>query len=292
MSTAPPLRRGTTALPDGRRLGWGEWGPEDGAVVLYCPGAGMSARLGFGGALLDELAVRLIALERPGLGRSDPAPDRALSDFAEDVRALITARGLGAPAIVGFSAGAPFALACAAAGLVSAVAVVSGTDELARSAPSALSPEVRALIERVAADPAGAEAYFAQLSAETLLAMVTQMSSEADRAVYGEPSFAQAFSEALAEGFAQGAAGYARDTVLTMRRWPFEPSRIAAPVALWYGERDASPVHSPDRGASLCRRIPGAHRHLLDAGGALLWTHARAILTSLLEDAARDRRRG
>lgn len=285
MITAPPLRRGTTALPDGRRLGWGEWGPEEGAVVLYCPGAGMSARLGFGGALLDEREVRLIAIERPGLGRSDPAPGRTLSDFVEDVRALIAARGLGTPSIVGFSAGAPFALACAAAGVVSSVAVVSGTDELASAA--SLVPEVRALIERVGESPAEAEAYFAGMSAETLLAMVTEMSSEDDRAVYGAPAFTRAYAEALTEGFAQGAAGYARDTVLSMSPWPFELSRIAAPVALWYGERDASPVHSPDRGASLCRRIPGAHRHLLDAGGALLWTHARAILTSLLEGSAR-----
>ncbi|HLN65243.1 MAG TPA: hypothetical protein VK464_27290 [Symbiobacteriaceae bacterium] len=34
-----PVRLGQTRLPDGRRLGWAEWGPESGMPVLLCPGA-------------------------------------------------------------------------------------------------------------------------------------------------------------------------------------------------------------------------------------------------------------
>ncbi|NUR84698.1 MAG: alpha/beta hydrolase, partial [Nonomuraea sp.] len=30
----PPLRTGAERLPDGRLLGWAEWGPPDGAPVL------------------------------------------------------------------------------------------------------------------------------------------------------------------------------------------------------------------------------------------------------------------
>jgi pimeloyl-ACP methyl ester carboxylesterase len=89
---------------------------------------------------------------------------------------------------------------------------------------------------------------------------------------------------ALAEGFAQGPDGYARDTVLAMSRWPFDLAGIIVPVDLWYGEQDTSTVHSPDLGASLVRRIPAARLHVLpDAGGALLWTHAGVVLRSLLE---------
>jgi pimeloyl-ACP methyl ester carboxylesterase len=55
------------------------------------------------------------------------------------------------------------------------------------------------------------------------------------------------------------------------------------PVHLWYGAHDTSTVHSPDHGAELAPRIPGARRHLIpEAGGALLWTHAEAILAALL----------
>lgn len=244
----------------------------------------MSSSLGFATAALDRLGVRLIALDRPGLGRSDPSPERSLLDFAEDVRVFAAARALGVPAIVGVSQGAPFALACAVAGAVSAVAIVSGTDELA--APElrgALPPDLGRLIDEAERDPASAEAFFRGMTPAMMREMILASSHEVDLAVYRDPRFAAAFGAALDEGFAQGPDGYARDTLLAMRRWPFDVSAIRVPVHLWYGRHDGSPVHSPDLGESLARRIPGAARTVVDdAGGALLWTHGARILEALL----------
>ncbi|MEU5095895.1 alpha/beta hydrolase [Streptomyces sp. NPDC020996] len=280
-----PARLGQIGLPDGRLLGWAEWGPADGAPVLLCPGAATSRWLAFGGGVVDAEGVRLVSVDRPGLGASDPAPGRTLTDWATDIRHLVQERALHAPSVVGFSQGAPFALALAAHGLVSAVAVVSGSDELAhpRFAQS-LNPQVRGLVDAVAADPAAAEASFADFgSAEALWDLIVMTSPEADRAVYTDPVFQHAFRRAMDEAFGQGPAGYARDTVLAMGRWPFDPAGIAVPVDLWYGQQDTSPVHSPDLGESLARMIPTATRHLLPAaGGSLLWTHADAVLRTLL----------
>lgn len=281
-----PARLGQVRLPDGRRLGWAEWGPEEGTPVLLCSGAATSRWLGFGGDVVGQLGIRLLTVDRPGLGASDPEPGRTLDDWARDVRHLAEIRELPGLAVVGFSQGAPFALACAAAGCVSGVAVVSGSDELACPAfREHLTPEVRRLVESVAADPAGAEAFFRGFaSAEAMWEMILTMSGDVDRKVYTTPAFTQAFRRALAEGLSQGPAGYARDTVLAMGAWPFDPADITVPVDLWYGAQDTSPVHSPDFGASLARRIPTAHLHLLpDAGGALLWTHAGDVLRSLLK---------
>jgi pimeloyl-ACP methyl ester carboxylesterase len=105
-----------------------------------------------------------------------------------------------------------------------------------------------------------------------------------ERQIYTRPSFQQAFRRALVAAFVQGPAGYARDTVLAMSAWPFDPATLTVPVDLWYGAHDTNTSHSPDHGASLARRIPTAHWHFLpDAGGALLWTHAADVLCSLLE---------
>lgn len=285
MDVRAPDRLGETRLRDGRALGWAEWGPADGVPVLFCPGAATSRWLGFGADAVDALGVRLVSVDRPGLGASDADPGRTLPDFARDVADLAAARGLRGLRGVGFSQGAPFVLACAAAGVVEAAAVVSGTDELAHpDTIDGLVPEVRALVAHAVADPGAAERDFAAFgSAERMWQMVGAGSGEADRAIYTDPGFAPLFRRALAEAFARGAGGYARDTVLAMGRWPFDPGAIAVPVHLWYGALDTSPVHAPDLGERLAARIPGARRTVVPGeGGAILWTRAREILAALV----------
>ncbi|MEU3653135.1 alpha/beta hydrolase [Streptomyces sp. NPDC032161] len=279
-----PLRTGTERLPGGRLLGWAEWGPEDGVPVLLSPGAATSRHLGFGGDVVDGLGVRLISVDRPGLGASSPLPGRTFGDFADDIRVFAARCGLGRPPMVGNSQGAPFALACAAAGVAGALAVVSGADEVAEPRfADALPDDLRGLVDLAVSDPAAAEKIFAGFTARAMWDMVMSHSPECDLAVYQQPAFAAAYRRALDEAFAQGAAaGYARDTALAMGRWDIALADIAVPVDLWYGEKDTG--HSPDHGEGLAARIPGAVRHLVpDAGGSLLWTHAEQVLGTLLE---------
>jgi pimeloyl-ACP methyl ester carboxylesterase len=282
-AVSPPAEAGTAVTADGRSLGWAAWGPQDGTPVVLCPGAATSRVLGFATDALGDLGVRLVSLDRPGLGASASHPGRTLRDWPSDVGAL----GLDRPFVVGFSQGAPFALACACAGSARAVAVVSGTDELAHPAfAGMLAPPLRAMVDGARHDPAGAEEQFAAMTADRMWSMIAEMSGEEDRAVYADPAFAALYRRAIDEAFAQGAAGYARDTVLAMAPWDLDLGAIRVPVDLWYGARDTSPVHSPDHGATLERRIPTATRHLLHhAGGALPWTHGVEILRRLLSRA-------
>ncbi|MEU6012603.1 alpha/beta hydrolase [Streptomyces sp. NPDC047515] len=280
-----PDRIGTEQPSGGRQLGWAEWGPVDGVPVLLSPGAATSRHLGFGYDVASDLGVRLISLDRPGLGASSPLPGRTFDDFVDDIRAFAVLRGLERPLMVGNSQGAPFALACAAAGVAGALAVVSGADEIAAPCfADALPGELRRLVDLAVSDPAAAEKIFAGFTAQAMWDMVMSGSPECDLAVYQQPAFAAAYRRALEEAFAQGADGYARDTVLAMGRWGIALSDIDVPVDLWYGEKDTG--HSPDQGAGLTSRIPGAVRHLVpDAGGAVLWTHAEQVLSTLLKHA-------
>src|SRR3954471_3879496 len=178
-----PARRGAVHVAPERRMAWSEWGPADGAPVLLSPGAATSSSLGFATGALERLGARLIAVDRPGLGGSDASPDRTLIDGAADVRALAAALSLERPAIVGFSQGAPLALACAAAGAVSAVALVSGTDELAGPAlRGLLPPEVGQQLDLAEADPPAVEAMFRGTTPAMLVEMVAG-SPEVDLAV-------------------------------------------------------------------------------------------------------------
>src|ERR671934_2916699 len=130
----------TIRLRDGRRLGYAEWGDPGGRPLLYFhgwPGSRVEGRLG------DEAAraqgVRLIALDRPGMGLSDYQPRRALVDWPVDVSQVTAALGLDRFAVLGISGGGPYAAACAwklseqlaGAGIVSGLAPVDAPGALA-----------------------------------------------------------------------------------------------------------------------------------------------------------------
>ena len=58
--------------------------------------------------------VRLISPDRPGMGRSTYQPGRRLLDWPADVAHLTEALGIEQFAVMGWSAGGPYAAVCAA----------------------------------------------------------------------------------------------------------------------------------------------------------------------------------
>ncbi|BAY07799.1 putative alpha/beta hydrolase [Calothrix sp. NIES-2098] len=271
-------------LQDGRILAWSEWGDVDGVPVLFCPGAGMSGWLGFGAQDLPDLGLKLLAIDRPGLGLSDAHPHKTLSSWVDDTRELIQCHNLDNVLAVGFSQGAPFAFALAGESLVKAIAIVSGQDELIHPhIKPLLHPDVAGMIAAVQQDPVEFEQQFSQMATpEGLWRLIIGMSGECDRRLYDSETFGKAYQQALQEGFSQGAQGYVRDLVNTFSSWPVKLENITVPVDLWYGGADTSTVHSPDFGATLASRLPNAS-HTVDpeAGGSILWTRSRDILTKL-----------
>lgn len=280
----PADRRSDAVLPDGRLLAWSEWGPVEGPVVILCTGAATSGSLGLDATVVADLGVRLVAIDRPGLGRSTHDPDRTLSSWAADVAAAGAGAGWANAAAIGFSQGGPFALALAAAGIVERVALVSAQDDL-QSHDAQLDDHLRALLRSAQDSPAQLERdVAASTTAASFLEMVDHMSSEVDRRLYRTPAFAQLFAQAVEEAFVQGAEGYARDLATSLGSWSAAPETIQTPVTLWYGRMDSSPVHSPDHGATLATRLPRATRHVIEGeGGSLLWTRSREILADLLD---------
>ena len=103
-------------LGDGRRLAWAEYGDPSGRPLIYChgfPGSRLEAAMSHDTAA--RLGIRIIAPDRPGLGRSDYQPGRRLNDFPADLKQLADHLKLGRVAVLGESGGGPYAMAAAAA---------------------------------------------------------------------------------------------------------------------------------------------------------------------------------
>jgi hypothetical protein len=76
-------------LPDGRRLGYAQYGSPTGKPVIFLhgmPGSRLDAahfdKIG------KEIGARVIGIDRPGIGWSTPQPGRTLLSHAKDVEAV------------------------------------------------------------------------------------------------------------------------------------------------------------------------------------------------------------
>ena len=78
----------TFQLTDGRKLGYAEYGSPNGNPLFYFHGW-PSSRIEFGGmdgdAIAAKLALRVIAIDRPGFGLSCYQPRHRFTDWPRDV---------------------------------------------------------------------------------------------------------------------------------------------------------------------------------------------------------------
>src|SRR5438132_12139600 len=97
-------------LADGRALAYRQHGDPTAPTVLFQPGF-MACRLT--GRPAPEVNARIITVDRPGIGRSDPKADRTVLGAASDIAELTDRLAIGRFAVLGHSAGAPYPAACA-----------------------------------------------------------------------------------------------------------------------------------------------------------------------------------
>lgn len=271
----------TIQLPDGRTLAYREFGPADGSPLIFLPGAGCGRLMRFGDdSLLAASGVRLISVDRPGLGSSTADADKSLRSVASDLAHLIAAVSDQPVGVIANSQGAPFGLALARHEQVRSLVLASPIDDLGHPPTTALlgTPH-RAFVRDVADDPAAAETNLQEFGADDLYRMVMSGYPTSDAPTYERPEFQAMFRSALADGFGSGAAGYACDTVLATLPWPADLFKQRVPVTILYGADDDA--HSPDHAATLAHRL-GARRQIVDGiGGSLLWARPELVLDSV-----------
>ncbi|KAL0939169.1 alpha beta hydrolase fold protein [Colletotrichum truncatum] len=117
-------------LPDGRKLGYSQYGLSTGKPIFYCHGLpGSRVEAGHLHEAALEAGARIIATDRPGMGLSTFQPGRTLLDHPKDLEHLANHLKIEKYGVMGVSGGGPFALACArtmARDKLKAVAIVCG----------------------------------------------------------------------------------------------------------------------------------------------------------------------
>ena len=240
----------TLRLRDGRVLGYMEAGKPDGPPIFHFHGHG-SSRLEV--SLLAESAatsgVRVIALDRPGIGRSDARWNFQILDWPADVVEAADQLGIGRFAIEGVSAGGIYAMACAykiphrltACGLISTTVppmfVKQGGPRWMQTtwwAAEHLSwlfqPSIHLRRRMIGSDVASIEKWLAS-SAPKL--------GEGDQKVIANPEIRAHLGKIFAESYRQGEEANLKELEIGVRSWGFEAEQITFEnMYLWHGEQD------------------------------------------------------
>ncbi len=283
---------GIIQLRDGRRLGYADFGDPKGKPIFYFAG-GLGSRLQAQPTDAQPLkaGVRLIAVDRPGLGLSDFKPGRRIIDWPHDVRQLAEALSLDQIAVLGVSAGGPYALACA-----------YGIPERLTAcglAASAVPPELmgstrwfyaifhwfpwvmRAMYWWTTARHVGKSA--AQL--EPLLSRPFKVSNAfpaADRALWSDQAFRRHALKERLEAFRQGTRGPIYEAGLWGRPWGFRVEDITFDrICVWHGELDRNVPASAMR-AMLAKLPPCEASFYADAGHSVGSYHWGEILERMI----------
>ncbi len=249
MQTSPAHLRDQHRLSDGRRLVFAVTGPDDGVPVVYCHGAigtplGPSVDLE---AIACDLGVRYIAVSRPGIGGSDPAAGRTVRDFAADLRELVDALELKRFAVVGVSAGGPYALAVGRelADRVSGLAVCSSLSPLCRPHRT---PGMELRIRLALAFLSRAPGFCAALGTvavplvrrhpEMLSRVIAAHAAPSERRLLQTVDERVAASTSFLDAADGGVRGMVEDYLTCSRPWGFTPAEVPVEVHLWHGASD------------------------------------------------------
>jgi pimeloyl-ACP methyl ester carboxylesterase len=265
-----PMADEVMRLADGRLLAWAEWGDPRGSPVVFLHCSPGSRILCPDPAATAAAGVRLITIDRPGYGRSEPAANPTLTGFAEDVRRLVDHLWLGQVPMVGWSGGGQYAAACAAVlgERVKALAL------LATPAPDDeirwLSGPFRDLAELARTEPERALRVATESGATVTAAehVGDSWDSAADREIRSRGGTEDALQAMWREAFRAGPHGMAADVVAEARPWGFACSDLRARVALFYGEDD--PTVGPEHGRWWSRRLPRGHLAVVPGCGHLV----------------------
>ncbi len=239
-------------ISPGRRLAWNEYGDPNGLPVMYYhgwPSSRLQARWAHHLAL--ERGLRIVAMDRPGMGRSTFEAGRKLDSWPELMERFADSLQIGKFGQLGVSGGGPYVLACAARipARLTGSAVLGGAVPLAelRHGPHGLHPLYQMLVPCRKLPPWVFSALFRIASIASrwqpgwppLSWLLRSVAAEDRRLLLDFPEVWKVITKSFQEGVCEDdGRGVMADAEIYFQRLTVDLANLRHPIRYWHGGED------------------------------------------------------
>ncbi len=275
-------------LNDGRKLSYAEYGDLNGKPVFHFHGSAGSRLEHPNETILMDLGIRYISTDRPGHGLSDPQKNRKLLNWPDDISELADSLKIQKFYVIGWSAGGPYALACAykLPERILRGAIVSGFAPTNRPNPT----EGYGFFPRLfmfSAHHFHKLIYLFRRMGYSQVASGKEIKIDCmtspDKGVMENPENYQKYVADMKEGYKQGWRGVALDDIIINNPWDFKLSDIKIPIDIWQGTEDQNVP--PSQGRYQHEKIPMSRLMMVENQAHLyLLAHWQEVLSKLVEN--------
>jgi pimeloyl-ACP methyl ester carboxylesterase len=269
-----PKVEGSVAVRDGRRLSFAEYGVPGAPAIVWMHGTPggrrqvpLEAR-----EYAEQIGVRIIGVDRPGIGSSTPHLYDNVLDWTGDLEILADTLGVDTMRLIGLSGGGPYVLAAGAAlpdrvegvGVLGGVAPYKGPDAI-RGGLVELAPYAAPVLGATRV-PLGFVLARVLKAARPVASLALDgyrvLQPTGDRTLLARPEFKAMFLDDLLNGSRFQVSAPLADIVLFTREWGFCAADVQVPVRWWHG--DADHIIPFAHGEHMVRLLPDARLSTID----------------------------
>ena len=265
---------GFLQLPNGSRLAFDNYGDPQGFPLLYFHDTGSSrleASLMHQGAL--RCGYRLVAFDRPGVGRSDYFACKSPRALCENLLPVLGALGFDSFGIVAKGGGGIYALHLCRMSPERIVALVNlaGIPARTLASPSGACAILSGVVPLAVNGLMRLKQFFSPDEPGAVLEKLREELSFSDKKVLSRPEIANILEADQAESVRAGYRGMAQDFAISFRKLEVTLEEIGIPVEIWHGCADRLTLRADCE--YLAARLPRARLHRVSQRGHFFFIH-------------------